>query len=92
MYLHTYLLTYARLYVFMFVCIYVCKGVCVCMYEHKYVRTYACSHVCICYDAVQSRTQVPKFSEEIQINLILYQYARRKPQNTIFFIVTTLVM
>ena len=60
-------------------------------YVCTYVRMYACSHVYMCYDTVQSRTQVLKFSEEIQINLILYQYARRKHKNTIFFIVTTLV-
>jgi len=61
------------------------------MYVLTYVRTHACSHVHMCYDTVQSRIQAPKFSEETHMNLILYQYARRKPQNTIFFIVTTLV-
>ena len=37
-----------------------------------YVRTYVCMHVCMYirmyYGTVQSRTQVPKFSEEIQTN------------------------
>jgi len=65
----------------MYICMYVIGDVCVCMYVRTYVRTYvctylrmyACSHVHMCYDTVHSRTQVPKFLEETQINLILYQ-------------------
>jgi len=64
-----YVCTYVFLYVgmYVYVCMYACK------YILTYVRMYACAHVRMCYDTVQYRTQVPKFSEEIQINLILYQ-------------------